>query len=64
MTGAGGSGGWYGLVDILRERQDIARAEHDERPVACPHDGEPLTESPDGLLFCTFDGWNERMRRC
>ena len=32
----------------------------DERtvqPVACPTDGEPLEEGPDGELFCPFDGW-------
>ncbi len=26
-------------------------------PQACPHDGEPLTTGPDGLLFCRFDGY-------
>lgn len=26
-------------------------------PVACPNDGEPLEEGPNGDLHCRFDGW-------
>lgn len=27
------------------------------RPLACPNDGEPLSLGPNGVLYCTFDGW-------
>ena len=26
-------------------------------PVACPNDGEPLREGPDGQKYCPYDGW-------
>lgn len=50
-------GSWYQLLDILREAEDIARAEASRPPAACPNDGEPLAAGPDGRLFCVFDGW-------
>lgn len=49
--------GWYGLVSINREIADRFRQEQNDRPTACPHDGEPLTTGPHGELFCPFDGW-------
>lgn len=49
--------GWYGLLALL-EDAEIQRREFRERdPVACPHDGEPLTSGPNGEWFCRFDGW-------
>lgn len=27
------------------------------RPLACPNDGEPLSLGSNGILYCTFDGW-------
>ncbi len=48
---------WEQLVDILREAADERRDEHARRPVACPNDGEPLRDGPNGELFCPFDGW-------
>ena len=50
---------WEQFGDIVREAIDEQRAERDGRPVACPNDGEPLTEGPQGILFCKFDGWRE-----
>lgn len=48
---------WEQLRDIASE----AAAERDTRrntpPQACPNDGEPLVEGPDGTLFCRFDGY-------
>lgn len=48
---------WEQLVNVLHE----AQADHDEYvsqpPRACPNDGEPLEEGPDGQLFCPSDGW-------
>lgn len=53
-------GGWYSLLDIVRE----AHATRDQAvaapPAACPNDGEPLRAAPDGGLYCPFDGWRPR----
>lgn len=60
MTGrrASGSGGsWYGLLSILQEARDLARADASTAPVACPNDGEPLRAGPHGELYCPFDGY-------
>ncbi len=48
---------WEQLVDILAEGRAEAAAEEAEPPQACPNDGEPLKDGPDGELFCPFDGW-------
>lgn len=48
--------GWYALLAIRDEMVDAYRADA-RPPVACPNDGEPLSTSPDGGLFCQFDGW-------
>lgn len=48
---------WEDLLDIYREAADFARDERERPPVACPIDGEPLLEGPDGQLFCRYDGW-------
>lgn len=49
--------GWQQLLDIYREARDSAGEEG--RCEACPNDGEPLLEGPDGRLYCPFDGWTE-----
>lgn len=47
--------GWYDLLSIYQEQvEDLKR--NDARPSACPHDGTPLQEGPNGL-FCPWDGW-------
>ena len=51
---------WEQLVNMRREAAAEREAERTARPVACPNDGEPLREGPDGRLYCPFDGWNER----
>lgn len=51
---------WRQLQSIYEEGAATAAAERAARPTACPNDGEPLQEGPDGYLFCDFDGWNER----
>lgn len=51
---------YEGLLNILRQNADeYQQAKDDERtfPQACPNDGEPLREGPDGGLYCPFDGW-------
>jgi hypothetical protein len=48
---------WEQLVDVMR----TAKLEHELNnslpPRACPNDGEPLLQGPDGQLFCPSDGW-------
>lgn len=48
---------WYELLDIYAEAAQLAADERSRPPQACPNDGEPLEQGPDGLLFCRFDGW-------
>lgn len=51
------SGGWGSLIAIIatdaQERADWAT----QPPIACPNDGEPLINDPDGNLRCGWDGW-------
>lgn len=49
--------GWYTYLSIIREARDVETTLAALGPRACPNDGEPLTEGPDGKLFCKFDGW-------
>jgi len=51
------SGGWYQILDIGREASQMMRDEQNRRPVACPNDGEPLENGPDGTMHCRYDGW-------
>lgn len=48
---------WEQLLDIAREAAADRDDERDRPPTACPNDGEPLQEGPQGQLFCPFDGW-------
>lgn len=45
---------WEQLISIYKEAREIAREE--ATTAACPNDGEPLREGPNGL-YCPFDGW-------
>lgn len=47
--------GWDQLSEIAREREQHLLTEIVDRPMVCPHDGEPLTDK-DGTLYCRFDG--------
>jgi hypothetical protein len=52
--------GYEGLLALLRSCADeYQQGRDDERdnPTACPNDGEPLRDGPDGFLHCPFDGW-------
>lgn len=49
--------GFEGLLDIYKEAAQLAREERERIPVACPNDGTPLEEAPDGTLHCKHDGW-------
>lgn len=48
---------WEQLLDITREAEELAQDERARPPEACPNDGEPLTQAPDGGLHCRFDGY-------
>jgi hypothetical protein len=46
--------GWYGLLNITREAQQLAEDERSREPTACPIDGEPLERGSDGTLHCRW----------
>lgn len=50
---------WEQLISIAQEQRQYQREEEEEarKPTACPNDGEPLTEGPNGEFHCRFDGW-------
>jgi hypothetical protein len=48
---------WDQLISITREAAEEERQALTRPPEACPNDGEPLVEGPDGRLFCPYDGW-------
>lgn len=48
---------WEQLLSIRREQAETIREQLAAPPQACPNDGEPLREGPNGGLFCPFDGW-------
>lgn len=49
---------WEQLVEIFGLQADDYRRSRTDPPSACPNDGEPLREGPDGELFCIADGWS------
>lgn len=51
------TGNWYGLVSIVREGLGYVQVEPQMRLLACPNDGEPYSQGPDGMLFCRYDGY-------
>jgi hypothetical protein len=56
VPGAPESGGWYGLLSILREGAQYAREEREREPVACQDCGEPLRSGPHNERYCPFYG--------
>lgn len=48
---------WEQLLSIMEEAQADHDAAASTPPEACPQDGWPLQEGPDGVLHCLFDGW-------
>lgn len=54
---------WEQLADIFRQAQQDHEDYVSQPPRACPNDGEPLKEGPDGELFCPSDGWRPEMDR-
>ena len=55
---------WDQMTSILTEGAGYAELEKTEPPKACPFDGEPLSTSPRGGLFCKLGNYEwPRMRR-
>jgi hypothetical protein len=48
---------WEQLRSIYQQAAAELADERSRPPEACPNDGEPLEEGPDGTLHCRFDGW-------
>jgi hypothetical protein len=48
---------WQQMISIVQEARALQAEEEVAKPTACPNDGTPLKETPDGVLFCPFDGW-------
>ncbi len=48
---------WEQWLDAKRMTQQELEELAALPPEACPNDGEPLSQGPDGALFCRFDGW-------
>ena len=57
-------GSWDQLTSIVIEAIAYAELERSEPPTACPFDGEPLDQGPDGSLFCQLGNYSwPQMRR-
>lgn len=48
---------WESLYTVAELQAEDKRWIQDRVPPACPIDGEPLRQGPDGVLFCISDGW-------
>lgn len=48
---------WEQYAEILKVAREEADYNARRVPSACPNDGEPLLQGPDGELFCPSDGW-------
>lgn len=47
---------WDQLIDIKAEAAEARRADEGP-PSACPNDGQPLEQGPNGGLHCPYDGY-------
>jgi hypothetical protein len=48
---------WEQLRAIAAQNRQQREFWEGQPPRACPDDGTPLQQGPDGSLFCTHDGW-------
>ncbi len=48
---------WEQLRAIAAQNRQEREFWETQPPRACPNDGTPLQQGPDGSLFCTHDGW-------
>jgi len=57
-------GSWWGLVSVLAQSKAEFEAFISSPPMACPLDGEPLSNAPTTSAgsgvdrYCRFDGWS------
>jgi len=64
MPGQAPGGSWWGLVSVYRQSKAEFAAFVSSSPLACPVDGEPLSNSPATASgsgterYCRFDGWS------
>jgi len=49
--------GYYDLIGIYKEAQDLQQEFDSQPPLCCPNDAQPLDKGPNGILFCKWDGW-------
>jgi len=47
---------WEQLLGYVQEAAEYDREDAAATPTECPHDYFPLTEGPNGKLFCRWDG--------
>ena len=52
-----GAGGWFGLLGIIKAAREDLAAQRDTGWISCPNDGEPLSTSESGEVYCRYDGW-------
>lgn len=48
---------WQQLVGIIEEGYDLDAQERNKVPEVCPNDFTTLVEAPNGVLVCSWDGW-------
>lgn len=49
-------GSWYSLLSIRQEARDPSFTHADEQ-LACPNDGTPYKQGPNGVLYCPWDNF-------
>lgn len=49
--------GYYSLLAVIDEAQTLKEEYDSQPPLCCPNDATPLSDGPDGIVFCPFDGW-------
>jgi hypothetical protein len=50
---------WEQLLAVTAQNVADIRTFQEQRPMACPNDGEPLSVSPSGQLYCPCGDWRE-----
>lgn len=48
---------WGGMAGVLAGARADAAQDKLFRWISCPNDGEPLSRTVDGIIFCRYDGW-------
>lgn len=51
------AGGWWTLVSIMKEGEELDKLEASKTPVVCPNDYTTLLQAGAGKLHCPWDGW-------